>query len=204
LKDLPDGLVNAVLARQPCAAQRQRAQDAMLLHAPIHGLVAIWHCAVHENSSKHEKSVVELVAHCRERGVRIRARGHAEGGWTETSSADADSTTASDRFLARIQNNESGAETLSMDERDDFDPGSPVPEIIRKLLLVALPAELHASAVDLAARVAKHPDVAPHVDKQWGELSESQGNKVAREVGIVARDVISGAGAITASGEHLH
>jgi len=74
LKELPDGLVNAVLARQPCAAQR--AQDEMLLRAPIYGLVAIWHCAVHENSSKQENSAVELVAHCRERGVRIRVRGH--------------------------------------------------------------------------------------------------------------------------------
>jgi len=120
------------------------------------------------------------------------------------SSVDADRTTANDGLLARTQNIQSKAETVSMDERDDFDPGSPVPEIIRKLLLVALPAELHASAVDLAARVAEHPDVAPHVDKRWRELSESEGNKVAREVGIVARDVISGAGAVTASGEHLH
>jgi hypothetical protein len=91
-----------------------------------------------------------------------------------------------------------------MDERAGFDLGEPVRDMIVKLLLVALPAELRASASDLAARVAEHPDVAPHIAKRWGELSESEGNVIAREVGIVARDVSRGAADVTASGEHLH
>jgi len=91
-----------------------------------------------------------------------------------------------------------------MDERNDFDREEPVLAVVTKLLLVALPADLRAAAADLARRVAQHPDVAPHIGKHWGELSESEGNAVAREAGIVARDVISGAGDATASGEHLH
>jgi hypothetical protein len=80
----------------------------------------------------------------------------------------------------------------------------PVREVIAKLLLVALPGELGIAARELVKRVIEHPDVAPHADKLWGELSESEGNIVAREVGLVARDVIVGAGSTSSSGEHLH
>jgi ABC-type glutathione transport system ATPase component len=88
--------------------------------------------------------------------------------------------------------------------RNDFDNKATVRDVITKLLLVALPAELRASAPDLVARVAEHPDVGPHLHKLWAQLSEGQSNKVAREVDLVARDVICGAGDLSASGEHLH
>ena len=52
---------------------------------------------------------------------------------------------------------------------------------------LTLQSDLRASARRFADRVARHPDVAPHIRKRWGELTESQGNIVAREVGLVAR-----------------
>jgi hypothetical protein len=64
-------------------------------------------------------------------------------------------------------------------------------------LVTALPSELHAAAPELASRVGEHPEVAPHFDKRWGDVTESQGNIIAREVGLVARDVIAGAGAVS-------
>ena len=75
-------------------------------------------------------------------------------------------------------------ETTALTPMGDFDAALPVREVIKRLLVTALPAELRAAAVDLTDRVAEHPDVAPHVDKLWGELSEAEGNVVAREVGL--------------------
>jgi hypothetical protein len=43
-----------------------------------------------------------------------------------------------------------------------------------------------------------------HPDNRWGELSEREGNIVARQMGLVARSVIRGAGDLAASSEHLH
>jgi len=86
-----------------------------------------------------------------------------------------------------------------------FDPDKSVPDVIVDLLLTTLPPELRVSAPDLADRVIERPDVAPHAGKRWGELSEGEGNIVAREVGIVARYVAQGAGSTAASGsERLH
>jgi hypothetical protein len=90
-----------------------------------------------------------------------------------------------------------------MNDKRDLDD-MPVREVIAKLLLVALPGELGIAARELVERVVNHPDVVPYADKLWGELSESEGNVVAREVGLVARSVIVGAGTTSSSGEHLH
>lgn len=63
---------------------------------------------------------------------------------------------------------------------------SPVRDAITELLHLTLPGDLQASAPRFAQCVTQHPEVAPHIGKRWGELSESQANIVAREVGLVA------------------
>ena len=75
--------------------------------------------------------------------------------------------------------------------------------MIIDLLLAALPPELRVSAPDLADRVMARPDVAPHAGKRWGDLSEGEGNIVAREAGIVARYIAEGGGG-SPSREHPH
>ena len=91
-----------------------------------------------------------------------------------------------------------------MRDKAAIDPDSTVRHVIISLLIAALPPELHAAAPDLASRVGEHPQVAPHFGKRWGEVTESEGNIIAREAALVARDVIAGAGAVSPSGEHLH
>ena len=86
----------------------------------------------------------------------------------------------------------------------EINPSSFVRDVVIDLLLKTLPPELRAAAPDLADRVGEHPSVKQHFGKRWGELTEGQGNIVAREVGVIARDVIEGAGVTTPSGEHLH
>lgn len=89
--------------------------------------------------------------------------------------------------------------------RDQLDNNSRVRDVVAKLLLVALPPDLRAAAPSLVARVAEHPLVAPLIHKRWGQLSHGDGNRVKREVGIVARAVIAGAAdAYTASRDYLH
>jgi len=92
-----------------------------------------------------------------------------------------------------------------MQDQREIDPNKRVRDVIIDLLLTTLPPDMRASAPELADRVAQHPEVAPHLRKRWGELTEGQGYIVAREAGIVARDVEIGASSTTASGgEHLH
>jgi hypothetical protein len=92
-----------------------------------------------------------------------------------------------------------------MPKQREIDPGASVHAIIVGLLIATLPPDLRAAAPDLAHGVMDHPDVERHAGKRRGELSESEGNIVAREVGLVARDVMNGAGYVSASGgEHLH
>lgn len=92
-----------------------------------------------------------------------------------------------------------------MTEEREYDPNATVHEIIVNLLLLTLPAEMRAAAPDLADRVFEHPEVAPHIGKRWGELSEGESYIVAREAGVVARDVEIGAGSATQlGGERLH
>jgi hypothetical protein len=85
-----------------------------------------------------------------------------------------------------------------MTDEAAINPDEPVRHVIVSLLLTALPPELQAAAPELAGRVGEHPEVAPHFGKRWGEVTEAQGNIIAREVGLVARDVIAGAGAVVA------
>ena len=92
-----------------------------------------------------------------------------------------------------------------MSEEREIDQDATVREVIIDLLLKTLPPELRVSAPDLADRVIARPDVAPHADKRWGELSEGEGNIVAREAGIVARYIAEGAGSASPiGGERLH
>jgi hypothetical protein len=72
------------------------------------------------------------------------------------------------------------------------------------LLRAALPADLHALVRRLARECAARDFVAAHAQKRWGDRSEGEGNLIAREVGIVARDVLSGVPAAAGSGKHLH
>ena len=65
-------------------------------------------------------------------------------------------------------------------------------------------SELRAAAPELVSRVEEHLQVVPFANKRWGELNESQQNIIAREVGLIARDVVVGAGATSQTGEHLH
>ena len=90
------------------------------------------------------------------------------------------------------------------DDKAAIDPNSTVRHVIISLFIAALPPELHAASPDLAGRVGEHPEVAPHFGKRWGDVTESEENIIAREVGLVARDVIAGAGAVSPSGERLH
>lgn len=86
----------------------------------------------------------------------------------------------------------------------EFDQDANVRDVIVRLLRSTLPADMRAAAPELAERVLKHPDVAAHAGKRWGELSEGEGNIIAREAGAVARDVeIRSASAVGSGGEHL-
>jgi hypothetical protein len=92
-----------------------------------------------------------------------------------------------------------------MNEQREIDPATWVRDVIIDLLLTTLPPELQAAAPELADRVGQHPSVRPHFGKRWGDLTEGQGNIVARETGVVARAIESGAGYVSPSGgEHLH
>jgi hypothetical protein len=91
-----------------------------------------------------------------------------------------------------------------MGKEREVDADVRVLDVIVDLIRVALPSEFHAAALELAARVVEHPEVAPHVLKTWGRLSQREVNVIAREVGLVARDVVVGAGDTSDSGEHLH
>lgn len=93
---------------------------------------------------------------------------------------------------------------ITLAELEEFDEGTGVRDVIARLLLAALPADFRAAAPDLVDRVAAHPEVAPHIGKRWSDLTESEGNLIAREVGLVAHDVVAGAASIGQSGEHLH
>lgn len=85
-----------------------------------------------------------------------------------------------------------------------FDAQAPVRDVIVDLLLTTLPPELRASAPELADRVGERPPVAPHFRKRWAELTDDQANVVAREAGLLAREIAIGTNASTPSGEHLH
>jgi hypothetical protein len=61
--------------------------------------------------------------------------------------------------------------------------------IVRLLLVPLLPIELADSLNDLARRVLRHPEIAMHSTKLWGELPESVQSAVKREVQVVARSV---------------
>jgi hypothetical protein len=81
------------------------------------------------------------------------------------------------------------------------DERRPVPDVIESLLRVALPTELHALIPRLLYQVTERPHVSEHAQKVWGELSEADGNIIAREVGLVARTAIDG---VLPAGRGIH
>ena len=77
----------------------------------------------------------------------------------------------------------------------EFDKDADVRDVITRLLLAALPPNVRASAPDFVNRVTAHPDVAPHIEKRWSDVTEAEVKVIAREVGLVAHDAAAGAGA---------
>jgi hypothetical protein len=82
-----------------------------------------------------------------------------------------------------------------MPDEQGFKPTTAVLTVVIDLLLVALPPELKRMAVPLARQVLARHNVAPHAGKRWGDLSDAEANAVARECGLVARDVMTQAAA---------
>jgi hypothetical protein len=70
----------------------------------------------------------------------------------------------------------------------DFDPETPVREVIANLLAVFLPAGRHASIPALIDDICQSYCAAPYVSKVWGALSEGEKNVVTRAVGLAARN----------------
>jgi len=68
-----------------------------------------------------------------------------------------------------------------------IDRDAPVFGVIRLLLLPLIPVELADSLNDLARHVARHPEIAIHSTKVWGDVPESARAAVEREVKLVAR-----------------
>lgn len=72
-----------------------------------------------------------------------------------------------------------------------FNPQKTVPAVVIDLLLLALPTELKGIAGMLARAALARAAVGLHVEKRWGELSEAEGDAIANECGLVARDAIT-------------
>jgi hypothetical protein len=80
-----------------------------------------------------------------------------------------------------------------MPPEQDYDPQWPLRRAIEVLLVASLPADVRVLIPGLIDEVTERSDVAPHANKRWGELSEGEGNIVAREVGLVAARVMTAA-----------
>ena len=91
---------------------------------------------------------------------------------------------------------------ITLDEVQEFDKDAEVRDVITRLLLAALPPNVRASAPDFVNRLAVHPNVAPHIEKRWSAVTESEEKVIAREVGLVVHDAAAGAGTTGQSGEH--
>jgi len=72
-----------------------------------------------------------------------------------------------------------------------FDHETPVRQVILVLMRAALPRNLHASIPRLVEDVTRHEDVAPHVDRRWGELTIGEGGVLARQVRVTARRALT-------------
>ncbi len=78
-----------------------------------------------------------------------------------------------------------------MPDEQGFKPTTPVPAVVIDLLLVALPPELKRMAAPLARQVLARHNVTPHSVKCWGDVTDMEANAIARECGLVAKDVIA-------------
>ena len=70
-----------------------------------------------------------------------------------------------------------------------LDSNAPVLGVIRLLLFHLLPIDLADALNDLAGHVVRHPEIAVHSTKVWGELPKSAQSAVRREVRIIARAI---------------
>jgi hypothetical protein len=71
-----------------------------------------------------------------------------------------------------------------MRREQPIDERWPAPDAIDSMLRAALPADLHALVPRFIGEVSARDFVSAHAKKRWGELSEGEGNLIAREVGI--------------------
>ena len=78
---------------------------------------------------------------------------------------------------------------MSMDH--GIDPRASIKSVVVDLLAVALPDELKPAARLLAERIVKRPWIALHALKRWGGIVEGEGNLIAHECGLAARDAIA-------------
>jgi hypothetical protein len=75
--------------------------------------------------------------------------------------------------------------------KDGFPADMPVAIVVKHLLSVALPIALHDHIAQLAQQLYAMDGIAAHALELWGALTESEGNLLAREVGLAARGAIA-------------
>jgi hypothetical protein len=78
-----------------------------------------------------------------------------------------------------------------MTDEQPYGEQTSVRTAVESMLRAVLPTDLHPVVARLAEEAAERPGVAEHVGKRWGELSESEANIVARDVGIVSRRFVA-------------
>ena len=88
-----------------------------------------------------------------------------------------------------------GGLVITLAEVEEFDRDADVREVITRLLLAALPPNVRAAAPDFTDLVAAHPDVAPHIEKRWSDVTDSEGKVIVRQVSVVAHDAAIAGGA---------
>jgi|KBSMisStandDraft_5_1062788.scaffolds.fasta_scaffold407439_1 hypothetical protein len=75
-----------------------------------------------------------------------------------------------------------------MTHGEGYDANTTVPAVVESLLRLTLPDALQSFTKHFAAEALRsNPYIAQHAASLWGDLSEGEGNVVAREVGVIAR-----------------
>ena len=90
-----------------------------------------------------------------------------------------------------------------MTAEKDLEFDTPVRDVIRRLLLNALPGDLRASVFELADCVTEHPDVDRTRERSGASFPSRKGHHRARSGHRGARRDPR-TGIATAAGEHLH
>jgi hypothetical protein len=87
---------------------------------------------------------------------------------------------------------------------EGYDPNTTVPAVVESLLRITLPDALQPFTKHFAAEALRsNPYLAPHAGSHWRDLSEVEGNVLAREVGVIAREALQWM-AVHRGGEQLH